>query len=89
MNEHSKHNELSIKVLRGPKQIEREQKETVRDRFDRLQRSLRPLRKGKQVKKGIHYIRRTKIHDFTIINILKTNNLDYMLDQYEIGNLAS
>jgi hypothetical protein len=59
MNDHSKHNELSIKVIRGPKQIAREKTETIWDRFDRLQRSLRPLRKGKQVKKGIHYIRRT------------------------------
>jgi hypothetical protein len=59
MTTNSKHNELSIKVIRGPKQIEREQKESVWDRFDRLQRSLRPLRQGKQIKKGLHYIRRT------------------------------
>ena len=59
MNSESKTNELTIKVVRGPKQVAREKTETIWDRFDRLQRSLRPLRKGKQVKKGIHYIRRT------------------------------
>jgi len=49
---------LSMKVLKGPKQIEREKTETIWDRFDRLQRSLAPLRKGKQIKKGVHLIRR-------------------------------
>ena len=49
---------LSMKVLKGPKQIEREKAETIWDRFDRLQRSLAPLRKGKQIKKGVHRIRR-------------------------------
>ena len=49
---------LSMKVLKGPKQIEREKSETIWDRFDRLQRSLAPLRKGKQIKKGVHRIRR-------------------------------
>jgi len=49
---------LSMKVLKGPKQIEREKSETIWDRFDRLQRSLAPLRKGKQSKKGVHRIRR-------------------------------
>ena len=49
---------LSMKVLKGPKQIEREKNETIWDRFDRLQRSLAPLRKGKQIKKGVHRIRR-------------------------------
>ncbi|MGA1101757.1 MAG: hypothetical protein ACO3VB_08320 [Opitutales bacterium] len=49
---------LSMKVLKGPKQIEREKTETIWDRFDRLQRSLAPLRKGKQIKKGVHRIRR-------------------------------
>jgi len=47
-----------MKVLKGPKQIEREKTETIWDRFDRLQRSLAPLRKGKQIKKGVHRIRR-------------------------------
>ena len=51
---------LSMKVLKGPKQIEREKTETIWDRFDRLQRSLAPLRKGKQIKKGVHRIRRTE-----------------------------
>ena len=49
---------LSMKLLKGPKQIEREKTETIWDRFDRLQRSLAPLRKGKQIKKGVHRIRR-------------------------------
>ena len=49
---------LSMKVFKGPKQIEREKTETIWDRFDRLQRSLGPLRKGKQIKKGVHRIRR-------------------------------
>ena len=49
---------LSMKVLKGPKQIVREKTETIWDRFDRLQRSLAPLRKGKQIKKGVHRIRR-------------------------------
>lgn len=50
---------LSMKVLKGPLQIEREKNETIWDRFDRLQRSLAPLRKGKPIKKGVHRIRRT------------------------------
>ncbi len=49
---------LSMKVLKGPKQVEREMTETIWDRFDRLQRSLAPLHKGKQIKKGVHRIRR-------------------------------
>ncbi len=49
---------LSMKVLKGPKQVEREKTETIWDRFDRLQYSLAPLRKGKQIKKGVHRIRR-------------------------------
>ena len=53
-------NELSMKVLKGPKQIEREKTETIWDRFNRLQRSLAPLRKGKQIKKGVYCIRRTE-----------------------------
>ena len=52
---------LSMKVLKGPKQIEREKTETIWDRFDRLQRSLAPLRKGKKIKKGVYRIRRTSI----------------------------
>jgi len=42
---------LSMKVLKGPKQIEREKTETIWDRFERLQRSLAPLSKGKQIKR--------------------------------------
>ena len=49
---------LSMKVLKGPKQIEREKTETIWDRFERLQRSLAPLRKGKQIKRGVYRIRR-------------------------------
>ncbi|MDC3336129.1 hypothetical protein OAV71_06440 [Opitutales bacterium] len=49
---------LSMKVLKGPLQIEREKNETIWDRFDRLQSSLAPLRKGKQISKGIHRIKR-------------------------------
>ena len=49
---------LSIKVIKGPKQVEREKTETIWDRFDRLQHSLAPLRKGKQINKGVHRIRR-------------------------------
>jgi len=52
---------LSMKVLKGPKQIEREKSETIWDRFERLQRSLAPLRKGKQIKRGVYRIRRTSI----------------------------
>ena len=59
---------LSMKVFKGPKQIEREKTETIWDRFDRLQRSLAPLRKGKQIRKGVHRIRRTEE-----INILDPN----------------
>ena len=51
---------LSMKVLKGPKQIEREKTESIWDRFRRLQRSLAPLRKGKQIKKGVYCIRRTE-----------------------------
>ena len=50
---------LSMKVIKGAKQVAREKNETIWDRFDRLQRSLRPLRKGRQIKKGVHRIRRT------------------------------
>jgi hypothetical protein len=53
--------ELSMKVLKGPKQIEREKTQTIWDRFNRLQRSLAPLRKGKQIKKGVYRIRRISI----------------------------
>ena len=47
-----------MKVLKGPKQIEREKTETIWDRFDRLQRSLAPLFKGKQIKRGVYRIKK-------------------------------
>ena len=47
-----------MKVLKGPKQVDREKTETIWGRFNRLQRSLAPLRKGKRIKKGVHRIRR-------------------------------
>jgi hypothetical protein len=49
---------LSMKVFKGSRQIEREKTETIWDRFNRLQRSLAPLRKGKRIKKGVHRIQR-------------------------------
>ena len=49
-----------MKVFKGPKQIEREKTETIWDRFERLQRSLAPLRKGKQIKRGVYRMRRTE-----------------------------
>ena len=52
---------LTMEVLKGPKQIEREKTETIWDRFDRLQRSLAPLRKGKKIKKGVYRIRRIDV----------------------------
>jgi hypothetical protein len=52
---------LSMKVLKGPKQIKREKTETIWDRFERLQRSLAPLRRGKQIKRGVYRIRKTSI----------------------------
>ena len=41
---------LSMKVLKGPKQIEREKTETIWDRFERLQRRLAPLREANKLK---------------------------------------
>ena len=52
---------LSMKVLKGPKKLDREKTESIWDRFERLQRSLAPLRKGKQIKRGVYRIRRTSI----------------------------
>ena len=49
---------LSMRVFKGPRQIEREKTETIWDRFERLQRSLAPLRRGKQIKRGVYRIRR-------------------------------
>ena len=52
---------VSMKVLKGTKQVEREKTESIWDRFERLQRSLAPLRRGKQIKRGVYRIRRTSI----------------------------
>ena len=49
---------LWMKILKGPKQIDREKTETIWNRFDRFQRSPVPLCKGKQIKKGVYRIRR-------------------------------
>ena len=57
----NKPSELSMKVLKGSKQIEREKTETIWDRFRRLQSSLAPLKKGQQIKRGVYRIRRTSI----------------------------
>jgi hypothetical protein len=51
--------ELSVKVLKGPRQISREASETIWARFDRLQKSLKPLRQGQRIRRGIHYGRGT------------------------------
>ena len=50
----------SMKVFKGSRQIEREKTETIWNRFERLQRSLAPLRKGNQIKRGVYRIRRTE-----------------------------
>lgn len=55
---------LSMKVLKGPKQIKREKTETIWDRFRRLQRSLAPLRKGKQIKRGVYRIPKSDCCDY-------------------------
>jgi len=47
---------LRIKVLRGPGHPHPDRFE----RFDRLQRSLAPLRRGKHPAKGIHYVRHSE-----------------------------
>ena len=47
-----------MKVFKGPRQIQREKTETKWDRFERLQRSLAPLIRGKQIKRGVYRIRR-------------------------------
>ncbi len=47
-----------MKVFKGPRQIQREKTETIWDRFERLQRSLAPLVRGKQIKRGVYRIKR-------------------------------
>ena len=72
---------LSMKVLKGPKQIEREKTETIWDRFDRLQRSLAPLRKGKHIKKGEFILsEELKKLIFLIRNSLKIIKSDCMIN---------
>lgn len=51
--------ELTVRVIKGRQQVAREASETIWARFDRLQRSLEPLRKGRRLSRGIHYGRRT------------------------------
>ena len=46
-----------MKEVRGP--LDKARKESIWARFDRLQRSLRPLRKGRHIKRGIYYGRGT------------------------------
>ena len=46
--------ELTVKVVRGERQADADPT-TIWSRFDRLQRSLRPLRKNKRLKPGLHY----------------------------------
>ena len=55
---------LSLKVLKGPKQIEREKTESIWDRFRRLQRILAPLKKGKQIKRGPYRIPKSDRCDY-------------------------
>lgn len=50
---------LTMKTLKGRRQLEREASETIWVRFDRLQRSVSPLRRGKRISRGIHYGRGT------------------------------
>lgn len=47
--------QLTVKVVRGPREMARQ--ETIWARFDRLQRSLRPIRKNQRITKGIHYVK--------------------------------
>jgi hypothetical protein len=56
--------ELSMKVLKGPKQLDREKAESIWDRFERLQRSLAPLRKDKQIKRGVYLIPKSDRCDY-------------------------
>lgn len=45
--------ELSMRVVRG--RLQESRKEGMGARFDRLQKSLRPLRQGRRIQRGIHY----------------------------------
>ena len=46
---------LTIRLLQGRQQQERAVSENIWVRFDRLQRSLRPLRKGQRIARVLHY----------------------------------
>lgn len=46
---------LTVKEVKGP--LERARRDSIWKRFDRLQRSLRPLRKGHHIARGVHYER--------------------------------
>jgi len=46
---------LSVKLVKGRRQIAREATETIWERFDRLQKSLKPMRQGQRIRRGIHY----------------------------------
>lgn len=49
----------TVRTVKGRQQVAREATETIWLRFDRLQRSLSPLRKGQRISRGIHYGRGT------------------------------
>lgn len=51
-------NKCTVKEVKGPRQMTREANETIWARFDRLQHSLKPIRKGQRISRGIHYGRR-------------------------------
>lgn len=46
---------LSTKILSGPQHAQRSRSLTIWQRFDRLQRSLRPLRKPHLIRKGLYF----------------------------------
>jgi len=50
-----------MKVVSGAR--ERTREETVWERFDRLQRSLRPLRRSRQPEPGIYYGRQQTVKE--------------------------
>ena len=77
---------LSMKVLNGPKQIEREMTETIWDRFERLQRSLAPLRKGKQIKRGVYRIKR---EDESISMAFKKKDYNWKRTNKTLGRKTS
>lgn len=58
-----------MKVLKGPKQRKREKTGTILDRFERLLRSLAPLRKGQQIKRGVYRIPKSDRYDYNGLNL--------------------